>query len=308
MCRRWRQVYGWPMTRPLRLEFPGALYHITSRGDRRQSIYRDDTDRLAWLETLAKICARFNFAVHGFCQMTNHYHLVVETGDGNLSQGMRQLNGIYSQYINRRHGTVGHLFQGRYKAILVQKERYLLELTRYVVLNPVRAGVVASPDDWMWSSHHFLLQNAPPPSWLQADWILAQFGASRTEACGAYRDFVLAGIGQLNPAQNTRHQLLLGDDAFVEEHQRAQQTASLNEVPREHRRALALPLAAYQAKFADRESAIAEAYHSTAYTMAQIAAHFGVSTRTVSRIITRIELHRPNNTGPTAEPVYDWQN
>src|SRR4051812_12351362 len=124
------------MTRPLRLEFSGAVYHVTSRGDRQQTIYQDDADRVAWLEILGLVCVRFNFVIHSFCQMTNHYHLVVETADGNLSQGMRQLNGRYSQHFNRRHQLVGHLFQGRYKAILVQKESYLRELIRYVALNP----------------------------------------------------------------------------------------------------------------------------------------------------------------------------
>jgi putative transposase len=118
------------MARPLRLEFAGAVYHVTSRGDRREDIYRDDDDRQAWMGVLSLVCTRFNWVVHAFCQMTNHYHLLVETVDGNLSAGMRQLNGLYTQRFNRRHAQVGHVFQGRYKAILVQKEAYLLELSR----------------------------------------------------------------------------------------------------------------------------------------------------------------------------------
>ncbi|WP_229259688.1 transposase [Duganella aceris] len=118
------------MTRPLRLEFPGALYHVTSRGDHSEAIYRDETDRLIWLDIMRRVCKRFNFVIHAFCQMTNHYHVLIETVEGNLSQGMRQLNGLYTQHFNRRHHLVGHLFQGRYKAILIQKERHLLELSR----------------------------------------------------------------------------------------------------------------------------------------------------------------------------------
>ena len=118
------------MTRPLRLEFAGALYHVTSRGDRRGAIYRDDTDRLAWQEVLEHVCERHHFIVHSFCQMSNQYHLLVETIEANLSQGMRQLNGVYTQHFNRRHKLVGHVLQGRYKAILLQKENYLLELAR----------------------------------------------------------------------------------------------------------------------------------------------------------------------------------
>ena len=140
------------MARPLRLEYAGALYHVTSRGDRREDIYRDDEDREEWLAVLAEVCERFNWVLHAWCQMTNHYHILVETIDGNLSRGMRQLNGVYTQRFNRRHGEVGHLYQGRYKAILVQKESYLQELTRYVVLNPLRR-MVEKLEDWPWSSY-----------------------------------------------------------------------------------------------------------------------------------------------------------
>ena len=141
------------MVRPLRLEFAGALYHVTSRGDRREDIFLCDDDRVDWLDVLGTVCERFNWVVHAFCQMMNHYHILLETVDGNLSRGMRQMNGLYTQGFNRRHGLVGHLFQGRYKAILVQKEAYLLELSRYVVLNPLRANMVGSLEDWQWSTY-----------------------------------------------------------------------------------------------------------------------------------------------------------
>ena len=130
------------MARPLRIELAGGLYHVTSRGDRREDIYLGDADRLAWLDTFSQVCARFNWTCHAWCQMSNHYHIVVETAEGNLARGMRQLNGVYTQMINRRHHRVGHVFQGRYKAILVEKDSYLLELARYVVLNPLRARMV----------------------------------------------------------------------------------------------------------------------------------------------------------------------
>jgi len=126
------------MTRPVRIEFEGALYHVTSRGDRREAIYEDDADRVAFLGVVESVAETFNWVCHAYCQMTNHYHLVIETPDGNLSKGMRQLNGVYTQLLNRKYARVGHLFQGRYKAILVDADAHLLELTRYVVLNPVR--------------------------------------------------------------------------------------------------------------------------------------------------------------------------
>jgi REP element-mobilizing transposase RayT len=151
------------MARPLRLEFAGALYHVTSRGDGQEDIYGGDEDRRAFLDVLAAVCRRFNWLIHAHCLMSNHYHLLVETPDANLSKGMRQLNGVYTQRFNQTHQRVGHVFQGRYKAILVQKEAYLLELARYVVLNPVRARMVRTPEEWPWSSYRAATGTVPGP-------------------------------------------------------------------------------------------------------------------------------------------------
>jgi len=283
------------MTRPLRLEFPGALYHVTARGNRQQPIYRDDSDRRAWLDELGRVCGRHRFVIHAFCQMTNHFHLLTETGQANLSQGMRQLNGSYTQHFNRRHGVVGHLFQGRYKAILVQKESYLLELSRYIVLNPLRAKMVTSIDDWPWSSHHYLANSSYSPGWLASDWLLSQFGKTRTEAARAYRAFVLAGVGGDSPLGATRYRVLLGDEAFIAGHQQLQRSHQLPETTRDERGAVALSLGEYQSRYAARNEAMARAYLSNAYTMPRIAAAFGVSTRTVSRAVASFEhAHRQN--------------
>jgi len=162
------------MTRPLRIELASGLYHVTSPGDRREDIYLDDEDRRLWLEIFGAVCRRCNWVCHAWCQMSNHYHVVVETVEGNLAQGMRQLNGVYTQAFNRRHGRVGHVFQGRYRAIIVEKDAYLLELMRYVVLNPVRAGVVADAANWPWSSYRAMVGTTSPPEWLQTDWMLGQ--------------------------------------------------------------------------------------------------------------------------------------
>ncbi|MBF0134472.1 MAG: transposase [Magnetococcales bacterium] len=167
------------MARPLRIELSGGLYHVTSRGDRREDIYFSEDDRHTWLEVFGQVCERFNWACHAYCQMTNHYHIVVETPEGNLSQGMRQLNGVYTQSINRTYGRVGHVFQGRFKGILVEKDAYLLDLSRYVVLNPVRAGMVANSRDWPWSSHRAMLGEEAVPKWLETDWVLGQFAEDR---------------------------------------------------------------------------------------------------------------------------------
>ncbi len=129
------------MARPLRIEFPGALYHITARGNAQQDIFVDDEDRLLFLSVLERVVSRFHLLLHAYCLMDNHYHLVLETPQANLSQAVRQLNGVYTQAFNRRHGKVGHVLQGRFKAILVGRDSYLLELCRYVALNPVWARI-----------------------------------------------------------------------------------------------------------------------------------------------------------------------
>jgi len=272
------------MARPLRIELAGGLYHITARGDRRDDIYFSDDDREAWLSVLGEVCRRFNWRCHAWCQMTNHYHLVVETPDANLSRGMRQLNGVYTQYVNRTYGRVGHLFQGRYTGILVEKESYLLELARYVVLNPVRAGMVNDAGDWPWSSYRAMIGEAPCPEWLETDWLLAQFAADRARAIGRYRDFVRAGVGLPSLWEDLRGQVFLGSEAFVDRMKAKLPEGDLSEVPRAQRRPISHGLADYAAR-TDRRRAMAQAYLSGSFTMREIAEHFGVHYATVSRAV-----------------------
>ncbi len=277
------------MARPLRLEFAGALYHVTSRGDRREDIFLCDEDRMDWLEVLGTVCDRFNWVVHAYCQMTNHYHLLLETVDGNLSKGMRQLNGLYTQRFNRRHRLVGHLYQGRYKAILVQKDAYLLELARYVALNPLRAHMVDTLEDWRWSSHLIIIGQVDAPRWLDRDWLLGQFAIERTKAIQGYRNFVMSGRGLPSPLLGVRDQLLLGDDGFVESRRKTGSDDALREVSKAHRRLLALPLEEYQSRHPERDEAMARAYLSGAYTMAEIGQYFNVHYMTVSRAVRKYE-------------------
>lgn len=278
------------MARPLRIELAGGLYHVTSRGDRREDIYEGDEDRQAWLEIFGQVCARFNWRCHAYCLMTNHYHVVVETPDANLSQGMRQLNGVYTQHFNRRHGKNGHVFQGRYKAILVQKDSYLLELARYVVLNPVRANMVKDAQNWPWSSYRAMTGEAQVQSWLQTDWVLGQFSDRRTRAIAQYIDFVRAGIGLPSLWGQLRNQIYLGDEKFIARMQkRVAQADNLSEVPRLHRRAPARSIAYYAGRHADRKLAMAAAYLSGGHTMKGIAGYFGVHYATVSRAVKEQE-------------------
>jgi REP element-mobilizing transposase RayT len=277
------------MARPLRIELAGGLYHVTSRGDRREDIYFDDADREEWLRILGAICRRYNWVCHAWCQMTNHYHLVVETPEGNLSQGMRQLNGVYTQWINRTHDRVGHVFQGRYKAILVEKDSYLLELARYVVLNPVRAGMVRDAGRWAWSSYRYMIGETPAPAWLQTDWILGQFSRQRTRAIAKYREFVRDGLKQASPWTELKGQIYLGNEKFVARMQRhAADKAEIGEIPRAQRRPVAKPLAYYQNRYKIRDEAIYHAYASGDYAMQAIALHFGVHYSTVSRVVQRM--------------------
>ncbi|WP_229260767.1 transposase [Duganella levis] len=274
------------MTRPLRLEFAGALYHVTSRGDRQAPIYLDDTDRSVWLQTLGEVCQHFDFTLHSFCQMSNHYHLLLETNARGLSAGMRQLNGVYSQYFNRRHSVVGHLFQGRYKAILVQKESYLLELARYIVLNPVRAGMVQQPEAWPWSSYSLTVGKAPPQAWLNTQWLLTRFSSDQADAITAYRAFVDAGIGAPSPLTHTRHQLVLGDETFAA----SLRTPSANPqagISRTQRLAQCPELSDYEKNFPDRNEAMARAYATGNFSVTAIARYFKVSQKTTARAIKR---------------------
>jgi REP element-mobilizing transposase RayT len=276
------------MARPLRLEFAGALYHITARGDRREPIYEDDQDRIGFLGLLGEVNQQHNWLCHAYCLMGNHYHLLVETPDGNLSRGMRQLNGVYTQKHNRQHGRVGHVFQGRYKAILVEKESYLLELARYIVLNPVRAQMVHTAVEWPWSSYRVTVGLESPLAGIYVDWILAAFGDNRGKAIDEYKRFVATGKGLPSPWQELKNQIYMGSEQFVADMQQGiDLTQRLDEFPASQHRPPPLPLAHYASTAADRDEAILQAYQSGGYTLQAIGDHFGLHYSRVSRIVSR---------------------
>ena len=204
------------MARPLRIEYDGALYHVTSRGNERKAIFKHDRDRRLFLDTLTQVNKRFHWICHAYCLMDNHYHLVIETPDGNLSKGMRQLNGIYTQAYNKRHGRIGHLFQGRFKGILVQKDSHFLEVCRYVVLNPVRAKSISHPRKYKWSSYQATAGTVLAHPCLTSDEILGHFAQRRAAAQEKYRDFVQDGIGNRSIWEALEAQSLLGVEGFAE--------------------------------------------------------------------------------------------
>ena len=278
------------MARPLRIEIAGGLYHVTSRGDRREKIYLTDADREIWLEIFGDVCRRYNWVCHAYCLMANHYHIVVETVEGNLARGMRHLNGVYTQGFNRSHGRDGHVFQGRYKGILVEKDSYLLELARYVVLNPVRAGMIAEVRNWQWSSYRAMIGEAECPAWLATAWLLGRFGRERKAAIGEYVDFVRAGVGLPSVWAELRNQIYLGSEGFVDRmKQSISPELSLDEVPRAQYRRVAMPLEDYVTGHTDSKEGMAKAYLSGDYTMKEIGHRFSVHYSTVSRAVKAFE-------------------
>ena len=277
------------MARPLRLEFPGALYHLTSRGNARADIFRDDVDCQVFLRVVAATVKAHGWLVYAYCLMGNHYHLLAETPQPNLSRAMRQLNGTYTQYFNRRHVRVGHLFQGRFKAILVERETYWLELTRYIALNPVAAGLVDSAAAWQWSSYRAYTGRETAPAWLSVGPVLERFGQDPKRAAERYAQFVHAGIGAGSPWSRLRGQIVLGSEQFARRVLPDTECCTATEIPREQRLAArpALETLLNTTTVADRaarNAAIAQAHHAYGYTFAEIARHTGLHYSTVSRI------------------------
>lgn len=273
------------MARPLRIEFPGALYHITSRGNARADIYLDDQDRFNFLQQVQVICERYNWRCYGYCLMTNHYHLVMETGDATLAKGMQSLNGVYSQSYNQRHRRVGHLFQGRYGSILVDKEAYLLELIRYVLLNPVHAYITKSAGQYRWSSYRAMIGKMECPDWLARDWVLSQFGKHETRAQTRFIQFIRDGTNQPLLWENLRNQIYLGDEHFVERTLKGlPANKNLEEIPRLQRRQVAKSLVYYAKRYPAKE-AMRIAYATGEYSLKTIAEFFSVHYSTVSRAV-----------------------
>jgi len=286
------------MARPLRIEFSGGLYHVTARGNGRQAIFADDTDRERFLGVLTSVVSRYHVLCHAYCLMGNHYHLLLETPEANLSRAMRQLNGVYSQAFNRRHRRPGHVLAGRFQAQVVDKDAYLRAVCRYIVLNPVRAGLVTHPGQWVWSSYGATAGERPAPAFLTVDWVLSLGDTSvRAATERRYRQFVEAGLVETATSLEGWHSGLVVGDAGVPPHVRDQlrSTAALGEIPRAQRFALRLPLATLFAGVTsrgDRDARCLQAVRDHGYTMKAVAQFLSVHYMTVSRAVSSSEAKR----------------
>lgn len=288
------------MSRPLRIEFPGAVYHVTSRGDRREAIYLDDADRVAQLAIIEQAMERFDAQVLAYCLMGNHFHLVLHTRQANLSRLMRHVNGVYTQAYNRRHGLVGHLLQGRFKAILVDRDAYLLALCRYVERNPVAAAIVRRVDEWPWSSYRAHVGAVPTPDWLDSCGLHGHLlghspAGPQDRRRAAQRYATLVGETHEEDAsfwqEALRGQVFLGDEAFVERMQAlaAPRLVADKQIPKAQRYTLRTWHDCF-AQCGDRSHALHMAYRECGVTMTALAQQAGLSVSHVSRLIAAREI------------------
>lgn len=276
------------MARPIRLEFAGAIYHVTTRGDEGSDVFIDDQDRLQFLAVLSEVVSRTGWLVHAYVLMDNHYHLLIETPTDNLSRGMRQLNGVYTQRFNSTHGSGGRVFQGRFKAVLLEREPYLVELCRYIVLNPLRLKAVKNISRYRWSSYRATAGEVKSPAWLKTDWVLSHFGRSSNVAQRKYAEYVEAGLKLPSPLSKVKAQVLLGSNAFVKKmKQRLLSKADLKRVKKQpgRQKLNALFSVSVRKDKSLRNEAIKRAYQEYGYTMAAIAEAAQIHFSTVSKVI-----------------------
>ena len=270
------------MARPLRLCLPGAIYHVIARGNAGGPIYRDDLDREYFLAQLDHVVDRFSWLCHSYCLLSTHYHLVVENPLPNLPLGMRQLNGKHASRYNRRHDRRGHVFEARYRSILVEGAQYLLAVCRYVVLNPVQAGICSRPEEWPWSSYRATVGLDPAPRFLTTATILGELGDTVASAQAAWAEFVAACIAEAL-AERVRGERI-GSDVFLSE--RFGLEPPLPEIPRLQVEPERRPLPDI---FETEALPIASAYRSHGYALREIGAHLGCHYSTVSRRLAREE-------------------
>jgi REP element-mobilizing transposase RayT len=281
------------MARRPRLLYPGAIYHVMSRGNRKAPIFDDDADRVRFFETLETAGDRYGARIHEVCQMTNHYHLLLATPRGNLSGFMQYLNGVFAQRSNRRHGRSGHLFEGRFRSIVVQRDSYFRRVSKYIVLNPVRARLVSDVAAWTWSTYRATAGLEDPPSWLDCEWIGHAFGGrSHAESQERYQQWVNA------PRRPMRGRELEGavygtrgfERNVLEEARRARADQLLpSSWGARARPTLGELFRGIGACPGRRNTAIREAHVSHGYNMVQIGSFLQLDRSTVSKVIRSLE-------------------
>jgi putative transposase len=298
VSRRWRGhawVRGGLLTRPLRVVFAGAAYHVSARGACAEPVFRADEDRERFVAILQRVADRYHLVCHAYCLMEDHYHLLLETPEGNLSRAMRQVNGVYGQYFSRRYRRRGPVLGGRFKSQVVEKDPFLLEVARHVVLSPVRAGLVAEPADWRWSSYRATAGEDPVPPFLAAGWLLALLGGQTlVEARQRYRSFIREGLTDGEASVDwLERPLILGRPAFEESLRPCLHDTAFSRKMAVKSRRSPPPLEDLVRESLPRDvrnARICEAHCRHGYTMKAIADHLNLHYSTVSRIVTAAEM------------------
>jgi len=280
------------MSRPVRIEFPGAHYYVTSKGMNDKAVFRDLEDRAVFLNVLSGVVERFGWLVHSYVMLDSHYHLVLECPQANLSKGMRQLNGVYTQHFNRCHEEDGPLFQGRFRSVLFEPKDYLLPLCRHTVLNPVRLKMTGSAQQYRWSSHRAMAGQIQTPALLHDAKLLSRFGSKRQNDCHKkYRDYVKAGLGVVSPLEARSGQVLLGSAKFLAEMQpilNGEKMAKRGPKRAQRRRSLPVLFKNIENKTRDERNAlISKAHIDHSYTLMEIGDVLGLHYTTVSKVVNR---------------------
>ena len=282
------------MSRPVRIEFPGAVYHVTSKGrdsnsGSKETVFKDKDDKGVFLNVVENVVDRFEWLIHSYVLMDNHYHLVVEVPAANLSKGMRQLNGVYTQHANRRHGTDGPIFQGRFKSVLLEKKNYLLPVCRHVVTNPTRVPGSQHYASYKWSSYRATAGQVKVPGFLYRDDVLAHFGKRQSDAQRKYREFIKEGVGSESPLDERTSQVLLGSPRFLNEMQPILQGERLSKrgpkAAKRRRSLKALFKRVDDKSRLERNELIKKAHLDYGYTLLEIGDHLDLHYTTVSKVI-----------------------
>ncbi len=274
------------MARPQRIEFAGALYHVSAKGQDGGRLFHDAEDAERFLTILGQVCRRFEWAVMAYCLLPDHFELVLETRRPSLSEGMRRLSGLYGQAFNRRHGRHGPVFQGRFKAVLVDRELYLADVCREVLRAPVEAGLAVQARDWRWSSCRAMLKRQAP-DWLARQTLLRLFSDDPEPAAAKFLSFVEIFLSGSDPWSDRRDQIFLGSEGFVEQVQEQEQARRARESLGLATEGARKPLAWFAENYPDPHEAMARAHLDGGYSQPKVAAHFGVHYSTVSRAATR---------------------